>query len=132
MSITISLHKLVSGLVQTLLPLMTRRNNLVLNEIPRELSVTADENMLAYVLCALINGAIQSNQNECIHIEAVPLEDRLMIRIKDAGAYFYHAIAREYRQVQHVAERLGGSISINNMNYGTNATFCISSSLVAA
>jgi signal transduction histidine kinase len=129
----ISLHKIVSELVQSLLPLTVRRHNLVLNEIPRDLCVEADENMLAYVLWSLINGAIHSTQNECIHIEAITVGDRMMIRIKDVGTYFHHAISREYRQVQHVAEKLGGSISIENgKDYGTNASFCISNSLLAA
>ena len=129
----ISLHELVSGLVQSLLPLTIRRHNLVLNEISRDLYVRADENMLAYVLWSLINGAIQSNQNECIHIEAQTMGDRLMIRIKDVGTCFHHTISREYRQVQHVAEKLGGSICIENgKEYGTDAAFCISNSLVAA
>ena len=132
-SAKISLHKLVSELVQSLLPLTVKRHNLVLNEIPRDLCVGADENMLAYVLWSLINGAIQSTQNECIHIEAISMSDRMMIRIKDVGTYFRHTISREYRQVQHVAEKLGGSISIENgKDYGMNAAFCISNSPLAA
>ena len=110
----ISLHELVSELVQSLLPATVRRHNLVLNEIPRDLRIGADENMLAYVLWSLINGAIQSTQYECIHIEAITVGARLVIRIKDVGAYFHHTISREYRQVQHVAEKLGGCISIEN------------------
>jgi len=129
----VSLHELVSGLVQSLLPLTIRRQNLVLNEISRDLHVGADENMLAYVLWNLIKGAILSTQNECIHIEAITVGDRLMILIKDVGTYFHHTISREYRQVQHVAEKLGGSISIeNDKEYGTNAAFYVSNSLVAA
>lgn len=129
MNTTVSLHKLVSELVQSLLPLTVKRHNLVLNEIPRDLCVGADENMLAYVLWSLINGAIQSTHNECIHIEGITMDDCMMIRIKDVGTYFRHTICREYRQVQHVAEKLGGSISIEN---GKNAAFCISNSLLAA
>ncbi|MDO6429954.1 hypothetical protein Q4E93_05130 [Flavitalea sp. BT771] len=129
----ISLHNLVSELVQSFLPLTVKRHNLVLNEVPRDLFVGADENMLAYVLWNLMNGAIHSTQNECIHIEAIAMGDRMMIRIKDVGTYFHHAISREYRQVQHVAEKLGGRISIENgKDYGTNAAFCISSNLLAA
>ncbi|GGA97852.1 hypothetical protein GCM10011511_21470 [Puia dinghuensis] len=120
-------------MVQSLLPETIRRDNLVLNEIPRDLRVEADENMLAYVLWRLINGAIQSTQNECIRIEAIATDDRLIIRIKDVSTNFRHIISREYRQVLHVAEKLGGSINIENgKEYGMNAAFCISSSPVAA
>ena len=131
--VNVFLHELVSGLVQSLLPLTIRRHNLVLNEISRDLRVGADENMLAYVLWSLINGAVQSTQNECIHIETITVGDRLVILIKDVGTYFHHTISREYRQVQYVAEKLGGSISIENgKDYGTNAAFYVSNSLVAA
>jgi len=129
----VSLHKLVSELVQGLLPLTVKRRNLVLNEIPRDLSIGADENMLAYVLWHLINGAVQCTQNECIHIEAFTMGDHMMIRIKDVGAYFHHTISREYRQVQHIAEKLGGCISIENgKDDETNAALCIWNSQLAA
>ena len=129
----VSLYRLVTELIQSLMPLAIRRRNLVLNGISRDLRVNADENMLAYVLWSLINGAIQSTHNECIHIEGVTMDDRMMIRIKDVGTCFRHTISREYRQVQHVAARLGGSISIENgKDRGTNAAFCISNSLLAA
>ncbi|HTI94290.1 MAG TPA: hypothetical protein VL727_27035 [Puia sp.] len=129
MNTTVSLHRLVSELVESLLPLTVKRHSLVLNEVPRDLYIGADENMLAYVLWSLINGAIQSTHNECIHIEGISMDDCMMIRIKDVGTYFRHAISSDYRQVQHVAERLGGSISFEN---GRNAAFCISNSQLAA
>ena len=129
----IFLHKLVSELVQSLLPLTIKRHNIILNEIPRDLCVRVDENMLAYIFWSLINAALQSTQNECIHIEAIPVGDRMLIRIKDVGTYFHHTISREYRQVQYVAEQLGGTISIENgMDYSTNAALSISNSLLAA
>jgi len=131
--VKISLHKLVSELTQSLLPAMVKRRSLVLNEIPRDLFIVADENMMAYVLWSLLNGVLQSTQNECIHIEALTVSDHLLIRIKDAGTYFHHAISRQYRQVQQVAEKLGGSIGIESgEDYTTNAAFRISSSLLAA
>lgn len=126
-------HKLVSDLVESLLPLATRRHNIVLNEIPRDLCVRVDENMLAYIFWSLINAAIQSTQNEVIHIEATPVGDCVVIRIKDVGTYFHHTISRDYRLVQYAAEQLGGTISIENgIDYGTNAALSISNSLLAA
>jgi len=129
----LSLHELVSELVQSLLPVTVRRSNLVLNEISRDLYIEADENMLAYVLWNLINGTVQSTYNKCIRIEATAADDRLMVRIKDVGTYFRLMNSKDYRQVQDVAQRLGGSISIENgKEYGVDAAFYISNCLVAA
>jgi len=127
------MHQLVSGLVQSLMPVTIERRNLVLNEIPGDLHVSADESMLAYVLWTLINSVVQSTQDKCIHIEAIKADQHTMIRIRGGGTYFYHSIARDYRQVQHVAQKLGGSISIQNaLDYGMNAAFFISNRLLAA
>jgi len=130
---TIYVHELASGLVQSLMPLTIGRRNLVLNEIPGDLRVIADESILAYVLWTLIRSVVQSTQDKCIHIEAIKVDANTMIRIRGAGTYFYHSIAREYRQVQHAAQQLGGSISIQNASdYGMNAAFFISDRLLAA
>jgi hypothetical protein len=129
----IPLHNHVSGLLQSLMPLTIRRRNLVLNEIPGDLRVVADESTLAYILWTLLDCAIQSTHDECIRIDAIKMDDRMLIQIRGAGTYFYHTIAREYRQVQHAAERLGGCISIENgKDYGMNAAFCIANCLLAA
>jgi len=130
---TISLYGLVSGLVQSCLPLTTKNGNIVLNEIPRDIFVSADENMLAFVLWNLLDGANRSTRNACIHVEAVTLGDRLTVRIKDVGTCFYQAISREYRRVQDVARMLGGAVSINQSSeQGTHAAFSISTSPLAA
>jgi phosphoglycerate-specific signal transduction histidine kinase len=132
-STKIFLHQLVNQLVKSLLPLTTLRKNLVLNHIPRELMVTAEENMLAYVLWNLINSAVNSTQDDCIHIQALSMDEYTMIAVKDVGTYFYHTISSDYRQVQYIAEKLGGSISIcNDKNNSTNVCFRISKDLLAA
>src|ERR1700754_3919258 len=107
MNTTVSLHKLVSELVQSLMPLTVKHHNLILNEVPRDLCVGADENMLAYVLWSLINGAIQSKHNECIHIEGVAMDDCMMIRIKDVGTYFRHYFLKEIQQGHPCTGKVG-------------------------
>ena len=129
----ISVHQLVNQLIKSLQSLAGKRSNLLLNDIPRKLSVSVDENMLAYVLWHLMNSAMSSTENECIHIEAVLTDDRTLIRIKDLGTYFYHTISHQYRQVQYIAEKLGGNINLNNdENYGPNVSFSIPNNLLAA
>jgi len=129
----ISLRQLVNQLIKAVHPLTGRYDSLVLNEIPRELTVTADANMLAYVLGSLINCAVTSTGHECVHVEAVMADDRTIIHVRDAGMYYYHTISHQYRQVQYMAEKLGGCISIQNNNeYGTNVTFSLSNHSLAA
>jgi signal transduction histidine kinase len=88
----ISIHQLVSRLIASLQPSAVKRNNILLNDIPGELLVNADENTLAYVLSNLVNSAVSTTENSCIHIEAVLTDDHTMIRVKDQDTYIYHTM----------------------------------------
>lgn len=110
----ISLHRFVNELTSGLLPLAVSRRNIIINQIDRELKLGSDENMLAYVLWNLLDRAVNSTQNECIHIESVINGEGTLIRVRNAGAYFYRSISQHFRQVQDAAERLGGHISIHH------------------
>jgi hypothetical protein len=125
----ISLHHFVDELTLGLLPLAVSRKTILINQIDRDLRVGSDENMLAYVLWNLLDRAISSTQNECIHIESVVEGDTTLIRVRNAGIYFYRTISNGFRQVQYAAEKLGGTISID---YNTDTTTTIALTLKAA
>ena len=85
----IPLHRFVDELTMGLLPLAVSRKSIIVNQIDRELEVGSDENMLAYVLWNLLDRAVSSTQNECIHIESVRSEENTTILVRNAGTYFY-------------------------------------------
>jgi hypothetical protein len=109
----ISLHRFVDELTAGLLPRAVSRKTIIINQIDRDLEVGTDENLLAFVLWNLLDRAVTCTQNECIHIESVCMGESTMIRVRNAGVYFYRTLANNFRQVQHAAEKLGGTISID-------------------
>src|ERR1700759_5637314 len=111
-SVSIPLHRFVDELTTALLPLAVSRRTIILNQIDRDLEVGTDENTLAYVLWNLLDRAVNSTHNECIHVESVRHEDSTVIRVRNAGTYFYRNISHNFRQVQQAAEELGGSVHI--------------------
>jgi hypothetical protein len=113
----ISLHRFVDELTEGLVPLAVSRRSIIINQIDRDIEVGSDENMLAYVLWNLLNRVVSSTQNECIHIESVCSRDCTVIRVRNAGVYFYRTVSNGFRQVQYAAEKLGGSISIDYSNH---------------
>ncbi|HTI09187.1 MAG TPA: hypothetical protein VL832_11550 [Puia sp.] len=88
----ISVHQLVSRLITSLQPSAVSRNNILLNDIPKEFSVPADENTLAYVLSNLMTSAVANTENKCIHIEAVLTEDHTVICVRDIDTLIYHTL----------------------------------------
>lgn len=125
----ISLHHFVDELTLGLLPAAVGRKSLIINQIDRDLQIGSDENMLAYVLWNLLDRVISSTQNECIHIESVTEGDTTLIRVRNAGTYFYRTVCHGFREVQYAAEKLGGTISID---YTSNTSTTIDLTLKAA
>lgn len=110
---SILLHRFVDELTAGLLPRAVSRKTIIINQIDRDLEVGTDENLLAFVLWNLLDRAVNCTQNECIHIESVHNGDTTMIRVRNAGVYFYRTLSNNFRQVQYAAEKLGGTISVD-------------------
>jgi signal transduction histidine kinase len=68
---TISLHRFVDELMTGLIPRAVSRKTVIINQIDRDLEVGSDENLLAFILWNLLDKAVESTQNECIHVESV-------------------------------------------------------------
>jgi signal transduction histidine kinase len=129
---TISLHRFVDELMTGLLPRAVSRKTLIINQIDRNLEVGSDENLLAFILWNLLDKAVDSTQNECIHVESICQGEKTMIRVRNAGVYFYRSCANCFRQVQDAAEKLGGTISIDSWDMGTTVALTLSKDLRAA
>jgi K+-sensing histidine kinase KdpD len=109
----ILLHRFVDELMAGLLPRAVSRKTIIINQIDRDLELGADENLLAFVLWNLLDRAVSSTQNECIHIESARNGDSTTIRVRNAGVYFYRTLSNNFRQVQHAAEKLRGTITVD-------------------
>jgi hypothetical protein len=109
----ILLHRFVDELMAGILPRAVSRKTIIINQIDRDLELGADENLLAFVLWNLLDRAVNSTQNECIHIESVRNNHHTVIRVRNAGVYFYRTLSNNFRQVQHAAEKLGGTITVD-------------------
>ena len=122
---TISLHRFVDELMTGLLPRAVSRKTLIINQIDRNIEVGSDENMLAFVLWNLLDKVVDCTQNECINIESVELGGSVVIRVRNAGIYFYRSCANCFRQVQHAAEKIGATISIDYDSVETCTTVAL-------
>jgi hypothetical protein len=129
---SISLHRFVDELTTGLLPLAVSRATIIVNQIDRSLELGTDENMLAYVLWNLLDRAVCSTRNECIHVESVRNAENTTIVVRNAGTYFYRTLSSGFRQVQHAAEKLGGSISIDTEENCTTVALTLHKDLATA
>jgi signal transduction histidine kinase len=86
--IKVSLHQLINDLLASLQPLAHNRNNVIHNGVPQGLCFVAEENLLAYRLWNLLGNALQTRQNERIHVLALVDDHQTTISVKNAGHQF--------------------------------------------
>ena len=110
-----TLDELVSLLAAGYLPTAVRRKSFIINDVPHALSITTDENMLATVLGSILHAVVSHTENSCIRIAANVYDKVVQVSMQDSGNSFNgDAIANELQQVQALAEKMGGYLSMDS------------------
>ncbi len=125
-STPVSLHKLVSRLMQSFCPLAVAKKSFIINDVDDSFQLHTDEQVLAFIVGNLLNNAISSSNAVCIRIEAVKHTSGIEIRVKNNGANFYSAVAHGFSEVLAAARSMGGTINIYNQKHeGTVITLSV-------
>jgi hypothetical protein len=129
----IALHQIVDQLVLGLLPRTARQKSLIINDIKEQMFVSTDNNMVASVLGCLLNTTVDNTQNNCIRISAKLFGNITLVHVKNNDISHQAAITKSLSQIQPLAQKLGGCISItNNKVRGTTVAFTFNTNQQAA
>jgi|SRR5882724_10541700 len=110
-----TLDQLVSLLAAGSLPTAVRRKSFIVNDVPHALSITTDENMLATVLGSILHTVVCHTENSCIRIAANVYDKIVQVSMQDSSNCFNSdVVANELQQVQALAEKMGGYLSMNS------------------
>ncbi len=107
-----NLSMLISRLVSSALPTAVRRKSFILNDIPRELYIAGNENILAAVLSNLLNTVVNHTENSCIRISAKVYGGVTLVYMKDSGSLNKNTVACQLQELQLLAKKVGGCISV--------------------
>jgi hypothetical protein len=129
----VALHLMVSRILASSLPSATRKNSFIINDVPGDLEANTDENMLATIFGSLLNTVITHTENCCIRISAKVYGKVVLLHLKETHRLNTPAFAFNLRQVQQLAEKIGGTVSIsNNRNEPTTIVFSFINNLPLA
>ena len=116
----VELHLMVSRISASSLPSATRKNSFIINDVPADLLANTDENMLATVFGSLLNAIITHSENCCIRVSAKHYGKVVLLHLKETHSISNPAFAGNLRQVQQLAEKIGGTVSVStNPNEAT-------------
>lgn len=109
-----SLDELVSLLAAGALPAAVKKKSFIVNDVPEKLFICADENLLATVLSSLLHTVVNHSDNSCIRIAAQENGGDVQVNIRDSCNVTDYSVAGDLLQVQELAQKLGGYVSITN------------------
>jgi hypothetical protein len=92
----------------------TRKHSFIVNDVPPDLQVNTDENMLSMVFGNLLSTIISSTENCCIRISAKLFGRVVLVHLKESHPQDSHTFNGNLSQAQQLAEKIGGTISVSN------------------
>src|SRR5881394_1016210 len=107
-----TLSELVDQLATSLLPQTVEKKSVIVNEVQQEMPVHADKDILATVLSNLLIITVAHTENNCIRVRAKFYGNIILVHVKNDDSSHDGAIAQSLKQIQPLAEKLGGCIAI--------------------
>jgi hypothetical protein len=106
------LNELVERLAAGILPTAVRKKSFIVNDVPAELFIDTDEDVLAAVLSSLLQTVVNHAENSCIRVTAKAYGDIIIVNITDSNTANSYAVASALPRVQPLAEKIGGYLSM--------------------
>jgi hypothetical protein len=109
------LQSMVERLVKTLLPVATRNNSFIVNDVSPKLCVGMDENAVMPVISGLLQSVINNARESCIRITAKEVYGKMVVvSVKDNNSYNTYGVACSLQDVVPLAQRIGGQLDISS------------------
>lgn len=109
-----TLQQLVGSLMQTFVPVASRHKNHFINDIPDDLYIDADRELVASVLSGMMSAVLKNAKDSCIRLSAKLYGNVVLVHIKDYNSFNYFPIENGLHQLQPLAEKVGGSVSVTS------------------
>lgn len=108
-----SLQSLINQLLRhSLSEIMRYSDSSVMNEIPADFTIQAEESKIAPVIREVLETVIGNARKGRIHIRAERFRDIIILEIQDMSSYNGYALDYSIRALEPLARMVGGYISI--------------------
>ncbi len=107
----IALRQLTNQLIKGILPSAISRNSFIINDIPAETNLFADESLVAQNFSSLLNNTVGSSHNGCIRVSAKQEDNHIIISVKDNNNDYSRFISGKMTKVKPAVNKIGGDLS---------------------
>jgi hypothetical protein len=107
----VALKNLANQLIKGLLPTAISRNSFIINDIPAEASIDADEELVAHILGSLLNNTISSSHNGCIRVSVSNEDGYTTLSVEDNNNDYSRFISGKMAKIKPAVKKIGGDLA---------------------
>lgn len=107
-----NLNQLVDRLTAVFLPAAVRNQSFFLNDVPSDLAFDSNPQYIAPVVSRMIATVVNHVRDTCIRFTAKRHGNIVVLELQESGSINGFEMASELQQVNYLAERIGGYLSI--------------------
>ena len=121
----VALKELANQLIKGLLPLAITRNSFIINAIPEQASIDADEELITQILVSLLNNTISSSHNGCIRVAVSEEYGYTVLSVEDNNNDYSRFISGKMAKIKPAVKKIGGHLAFE-FNRRNSITILIS------
>lgn len=110
----LSLHLMINRLIISTMPLASRKQCVIVNEVRPGFCVEADEKKLIVVTGNLLNTVIEYSKNSSITIAAKQIGQVILVHVKVDNRLYSRPFADKLAGIQEMALKAGASVSVTS------------------
>jgi hypothetical protein len=115
LQIAANLRQLTDDLIDSLVSAAMDNDSYFVNEIPDELDIDTDPQLVASVLGGMLSTVAQHAKSSCIRISAKIYHDVILVHVKDCNNSQNYDIYHSLQELKPLAEKIGGIIDVNSL-----------------
>jgi glucose-6-phosphate-specific signal transduction histidine kinase len=128
-----TLKQMTGRLASTFLPVAVRNHSFFMNDIPEDLPVEHNKEWVSSIISGLLGAVVMHAKETCIRLTARKYGHVVVLEIKESGCISTYAMACGLQDVQSLAEKIGGCLTINiNKEKTTTIAFSFPNLPIAA
>lgn len=114
LQLTSGLRQLASNLISSVLPAATRNDSFFVNDIPEDLDIDTDPQLVASILGGMLSTIAQHAKSSCIRLSAKIYHDVILVHVKDCSSSHSYDIYSVLQRLLPMAEKLGGYVGVSS------------------
>lgn len=108
-----TLKQMTSRVAGTYLPVAVRNCSFFMNDIPDHMPVEHNREWVSSIISGLLSAVVTHARDTCIRLTARKYGHVIVLEIQESGCISTYAMACGLQDVQSLAEKIGGCLTIS-------------------